>query len=164
MVSVRTLNRHYISVPDKGGIVSNLPLNLNIGSKIEFSLKSSLDITKDTKDRKWVQKFRLYLLSKKPVRTLKSVEDNSPENMEDDGYIKFVICPKSVQNPNYSKSKENKIETNQRSIWEAKHVYHTPLKWNKITINVINKNLIKVFVNDEEALIYKGDFPQKAYL
>ena len=144
----------YIVVPGRGGIVSDFPLDLRSGISIEFSVKSSIDIT----DKGWVQQLRLFLFEEQPIQSLKGARKNGK-------YIQFTLLPETVQRPNYTKEKSNTVHSSgYPAIWESNNNYLAPLKWNEITISVLNENQITVLVNNKVALIYKGSHPLRAYL
>jgi hypothetical protein len=147
-----------ITIPGPGGLVSANKIPLRVGSTIDLELKSGYEITRNGK---WVQMFKIAFFREK-------IDLDSTINKEEiDGeHITFNIFSNFVKDPRYvGYRKTNYVKANtSKSIHEDKGVYFNTSVWNKFTLSVKNDSTIVLYVNGEEALVYRGELFDSAYM
>ncbi len=154
-------NNDFITIPGAGGIMSDFPIKSDIGTEIEFSLRSTFD---SIKEKTWVPAFRLYFHERRLDPANECLQDYYTK--ETTNFIELVVRPTTFSDPDYKGNPyDTKISrSTYESVTEDKKQYHTPLQWNKIKIVISDRKTIKIFVNRKESLIYRGSFPENIFL
>jgi len=155
-------NNDFITIPGAGGIISDFPIKSDVGTEIEFSLRSTFD---SIKEKTWVPTFRLYFYERK-LDPAKEYLEYYYSTAEKTNYIQLVVRATTFSDPDYKGNPyDTKISrSTYESVTEDKKQYHIPLQWNKIKIVISDRKTIKIFVNRKESLIYRGSFPENIFL
>ena len=154
----------YTHIGGNAGLISKKLISLEKGRTIDIHLIANYDGTDDPShnNEQWVSVFNFGLYSEKPNKNIRSLKGLS---IETDSIV-LKVAPVTINRPNYKgRSNGNTVYSSYKdSFIKVNGVYYVPLEWNQFTIHVVEKNILKLYVNGKETMVYNGKLPKKAYL
>lgn len=173
--SYHVINKENIKVLDKKmyystskglGLVTEKPIPLKIGSELELFLRADDDFGSSPDGVRWRVFFNIGLLKHPNSENSETLKELASEVDS----IMFSLAPTPAKNEEYKEklsieSKRSKHELSSSYDNESTsyfNVFHEPKKWNKITLSFFDKS-IKLYINNELAVDYKGYYPDAAF-